>query len=287
MPAFLTKQLEYVEGMVAQEYRLAPFREFLQVDSSVPAWADTTTLYKVKGFGEFKPVGHKDQSPQKASIKVTEDVRKIVEFEAAYEIFKRELERQEKLEIPYEVAKASANADAAEYTLNRIAALGMTGLFSHGLVNSPDVDITAAAGVWSGLTATQIVDEMHKICDRVELLSKQKNKANRIVLPLAAKQTAGRARNVNTDKTALQLFKEERPEVKIHSWEHLTAAGGGGSNRVVAFDDAKNVAKMSISQELEQGSPVPILRGYEVPQTFVTGGCMIRKAAAIAYLDGV
>ncbi len=138
-------------------------------------------------------------------------------------------------------------------------------------------------------TAREMAIDMAWLCDAVYYGSANLNKANELLLAqdlwsIASLTFSG----VESDRSAISIFREMRPEVNVRPWFKLNGAGGSGKHRMCAFDSRDpNAPQMVMPQEMQQGAAYASddNLGFYVNQSVITGGVLVKKPQLLAYMD--
>lgn len=297
--AVVLTQLTHIQAASTKLYRPSRAREVISVDRSVPAWVESITTQTLLGFAEMKPIHMRTQDLALATFENGTNILKVGAFGAAYDIYDLELERAAATGLNVTNIKRTANQTASEQLIDTIAAVGDPyGMGLPGLANHASVPLTVAstktAGglTWAVATQAEILADLESLLFAVENNSLENYRADTIVLPQVKFQyAAGSGANKRSSfdqKSALEVFRLNHPDVRVVSWNKLKNAGAGGAiDRVVAFASAPEVARLVILKELSDSQPVRKHFGFEVAQEMRTAGVVIETPKAITYMDGV
>lgn len=138
-------------------------------------------------------------------------------------------------------------------------------------------------------TAREMAIDMAWLCDAVYYGSANLNRANELLLAQdlwsIASLTFG---GVESDRSAISIFREMRPEVNVRPWFKLNSAGASSKHRMLAFDSRDpNGPQLVLPQEMQQGRPYSSDDdlGFFVNQSVITGGVLVKKPQVVAYMD--
>lgn len=161
-----------------------------------------------------------------------------------------------------------------------------------GAVNNSNVTISAAAGVWSGLTFDQLVSEMMALANNPIITSRETFTPDTILLPTAQWMRLSTVYNAQGTKSVLEIFNDTMTamsrKMTVESWPLLATADAPltGPRAISYVRDTKVV-----------GSVVPLLfsmlppqpRGleWEIPCEGECGGAVVKAPLGMYYRDGI
>lgn len=288
MSAVLVNQLTYLLGTVRANFRALLWRTVLPIRTGIPEWAENVQQYKIVN-NAAEPVPHQigNQKAPTPSFDRSKGSLPLLEFALGMNIWDAELARKEQTGIDVSEESSLANSRSCEEFLDKIAALGDTRYGLPGLVNSADVTTLTINGDWANQDQESVLLDASNIIFQVFSQSKNLLTAKVLLVPDDTYATLGSRYNTLGTATFLELIQKANPGVTIKPWYKLRTAGAGGTRRVVAFDNAQDVAAMLMVHEFRNGEALRVHGGYEVLQTVKTGGVMIKQAQGICYADGV
>jgi hypothetical protein len=292
------QELTQLMGKHRTLYRPNFWRGIIDVEP-VASWAHQIEDRKYQEYIE-EPVNLTNKSPTQElpmpSFSTSNQFLKIYEFGLAYGVFDRDLELAAKVGFSLGTENIDACNMAAENFLEVIASVGHTanGVTLKGLGNLADVtSVTAVtkAGTgttWAVATAAEIVEDLHRLCDGVIIASKQRDKATRIVMPLAQWQKANKTRTDSLERSALTIFRAERPGVEIEIWEPLATQGTSVTPCAMAWNHLSPFRpKMLMQRELQFGQALRGTNGYLVPGKMATGGVRCLNPTNVCKMSGL
>jgi hypothetical protein len=173
---------------------------------------------------------------------------------------------------------------------NKLKLLGdsnfaIEGLYSIVGANATTVPTGTGGLTWTTKTSLEIYSDLILMADRVATLTSFVGKSPVIVLPTVRYNLINSKLTTSQERSALELFKAARPEVKIMTDDRfLNAAGLGGTMRAVAYDPEK-------IYRVDGYDPEPIApqeTGLVTTVHFHTrqGGVFTPYPAEVAYIDG-
>ncbi len=138
-------------------------------------------------------------------------------------------------------------------------------------------------------TAREMAIDMAWLCDAVYYGSAQRNKANELLLATPLWSIASLTfSGVESDRSALEIFRQMRPDVNVRPWFQLNGAGGSGKHRMAAFDSSDpDAPTLVLPQEMQIGAAYNSddNLGFYQNQTLITGGVLVKKPQLVAYMD--
>ena len=193
---------------------------------------------------------------------------------------------------PLSARKATAARRLWERKLDEIAALGAAAAgIPSGAINNSDVAITAlaAAGVWSGKTAQQILDDLNALAKSVVVDSKENFMADSLLLPLDQYILISQLRfSVDNSETVLEAFLRANPMISsVEPWNVLAGAGAGSTDRALLYMRSPEVLELVIPQEFEVLPPQPKNLAFNVLCHGRTAGTCVYEPLAMKYMDGI
>lgn len=292
------QELTQLMGKHRTLYRPNKWRRFIDVEP-VASWAHQIEDRKYQEYIE-DPVNLTNKSPTQElpmpSFSTSNQFLKIYEFGLAYGVFDRDVELAAKVGFALSSENITACNMAVENFLETIASVGHTanGVTLIGLGNLADVtpvtaSTKAATGTtWAVATAAEIVEDLHRLCDGVIVASKENDEANRIVLPLAQWQKANKTRTDSLERSALSIFRAERPGVEIGVWDKLSTQGSGVTPCAMAWNSNSPFApKMLMQRELQFSQALRGTNGWLVPGKMATGGVRCLNPTNVCKMSGL
>ena len=131
--------------------------------------------------------------------------------------------------------------------------VGITGALNNALVPT----FSPVTGVWSnaGTDGAEIAQDLMAILADIRVDSRGSESGDAILLPPSLEEIASRKLIPNTDVTALDFFKKQRPGVTVDTWERLETAGSGGVPRIMAYTRREEKVCSLIPVEFETFAP--------------------------------
>lgn len=296
--ATLQRELDYFRRARADRYRPGVFRSVINVDNSVPTWAENIVSIYTTSFAELELVSTQHTQFKQGTEEKREEKTKLYQWGAAFQIWDRELERMQKYEGWHiEDSRKTANAIAAEQFLDLVAAEGNAKTGLKGLLNLSGVSTTVATTKTGGGTAwstaatfDELIDDLIKGVQAVRVQSLGFYEVNQILLPEAQYNVAERKRNTSHPgfgPTVLDQFRREYPGIRVKSWARGATSGAGSTPRAVFNSTASEVARMIIAEEFRMHQPTRQDLSYRIAETLTTGGVVTEEPKGITYMDGL
>jgi hypothetical protein len=301
MSLFFPEELNYVATRARESYRPLKWRGILPVESGVPSWAQFIEDRKTRSFVD-SPAFISEQGPSgglpEPSISVSRTTIGLYTFGYSYRYMDQEIEFAQKTGISLDTERVSALNLGAETFLESVAATGysVAGVTMLGLGNLPDVSTATAANKaagsdtpWNDATSVEIVADLHTLVDAVQINSKETQQADTIVMPLAQYQRANVVMSSALERTPLEIFRAQRPEIsRILVWDRLKLSGAGDTPCAMAWDSKDPYGpKMLVTRELTFNQPRRIPFGWEVESHLKLGGVVCRNRVAVAKMSGL
>ena len=298
--AFLRRSLEFEDKQAYEAvYPQNLARTYIPTQPGVPDWANVYTWQMFEKFGRAKIIGsHSDDLPR-ADARGTDASRIIKDLGAAYGFTIREIKRAAATNTPLDSMKAMAARFAIDTEMDTILATGLSTHNLEGLLTITGANtytpITKSAGgtAWTNATPDEIAADLFGIVAKALVDMKMSGGPvfQRFVILLPTTQyttITSRRMGDGSDKTILKYALENSPWIEaIEPWHHCSAAGGGGTDRMVAYPRNPMVVAGIVPQEYSAMPPEQRNLEYIVNATASTGGVVCRYTVAVVYGDGI
>lgn len=195
---------------------------------------------------------------------------------------------------------ALAAREAIEKKLDNIARVGSAdGLQPAtnmlGLLNQPNATLytipNGAAGsqAWSTKTPDEIIADMTGIVAAQISGTFKVEQPDTMLLPISQYETiAGRSMGDGRSDTILSYFlKISRHITTVDSWQFLSGAGSGSTDRMVVYKKDPRKVRHMISQEFQQLPPRFENMVYVTECTAKTAGVVVPYPLSVSYGDGI
>lgn len=291
------QELTYVTGRERERYRPLFWRDILDVESA-PTWARVIEDRQIRTLTE-DPVNITQKGPTEElpmpSFSVSKGTFTLFSFGLAYGVTDGDIEYAQRLGINIPDEMVWGCNLAFEQFLERVAVIGDTATGMVGLGNLSGVSTATAANKasgndtpWNDATALEMVKDLHTLCDSVYINTKQLNTATDIALPIAQWNLLNETLTTALERTALEVFRAQKPGVRFHVWDRLSNQGSGQTPCAMAWDrNDRFRPKMVIAREATYGQPMRALNGYLVPGQIKIGGVVCRNTIGVSKMSGL
>ena len=296
--AFLLSQLTHIESkMYEKKYKAITYPGIIPVSNEAGEWAESVTYFFMDGAAVAKFVGTKSLNVPIAEIG-TDKITVPVELGATgYEYSDEELRQAIQLKRALPQLKSNTARRAYEELAQRVAMLGDVTHNLPGFINNTNV--TAATVVnpgsgteWVNKTPNQILFDINDFMGDIFVDTLQVEKPNTLLLPTAQwNYLAGTPRSDNSDTTLLAWLIANSPyltsDADIIPVTELASAGGGATDRMMAYDKDMDKVVFHIPMPLRFTEPQRKGRGFEVPGEFKLSGIEFRYPGSARYAYGI
>jgi hypothetical protein len=294
------QELTQLTGKYRDLYRPRKWRRYIGVEQ-VSSWAQQIEDRRYSSQ-MAEPVNLTNKAPTQElplpSFSTTNQFLPIYEFATAYAVMDRDVELAGHLGIALATENVQAVNLSIEMFFEKVASVGHTanGVTMKGLGNLPDTGsataVTKTGGglLWtsSGCTAAEIVTDLHEICNAVELASLENDECDTILLPLAAYQKANQKRTDSLERSALSIFRAERPGVDVQVWNKLADQGSAGTGCAIGYSKSSPFApKMLMQRELQFSQALRGTNGWLVPGKIALGGVRCLAPQNVIKMSGI
>lgn len=247
-PIWFARQLDYVRARIYETQRPA-MRAFdlVPVSTEIPVWAETATQRSYDQVGMAKIIANYADDLPRADVSAKETTIKVRDVGDSYGYNISEMRASEAFGTQLPTKKAAAARFAVDVKMNQIAMVGDAAYGLYGLLNHPNIGLTAGLnGDWLNVatTAADILEDMNTLVNAVRLQSLGIHNPNMFAMPLA--QFARIQSTFVEDaggRTILQVFQANNPGVEIVPVVELKDSGPGGQDvAIVAERNVENFA---------------------------------------------
>jgi hypothetical protein len=290
------QELTFVTGRERERYRPLFWRDILDVEPA-PSWARVIEDRQIRTLTE-DPVNITQKGPTEElpmpSFSVSKGTFTLFSFGLAYGVTDGDIEYAQRLGINISDENVYGCNLAFEQFLERVAVVGdtptgMVGLGNLSGISTATATTKAATGTtWAVATALEMVKDLHILCDSVYVNTKQLNTATDVALPIAQWNLLNETLTTALERTALEVFKAQKPNVRFHVWDRLSTQGTGVTPCAMAWDrNDRFRPKMVIAREATYGQPLRGLNGYLVPGQIKIGGVVCRNTVGVSKMSGL
>ena len=201
--------------------------------------------------------------------------------------------------VGLEQRRANAVQRGTEETIDRIAWFGDSDSGLPGFLSNPNIptDIVTGADAnarkWSNKTPTQILNDVNSLFTNVFNTTRQKEKANTLLLPTAQySDIAFRARSeTQSDTTVLDYIVKNSPYLNskddVMPIPDLAGAGTADADLMVAYDRSPDKLTMEVPLELTFLAAQERGLELEVPAWAKTGGVLVYYPMSVRFGSGI
>jgi hypothetical protein len=188
-----------------------------------------------------------------------------------------------------EDSRALAAREVLARKLDVLIATGDSDVGITGALNNASVPtFSPVTGVWSnaGTDGAEIAQDLMAMLGDIRVDSRGSESADAILLPPSLEEIAQRKLIPNTDVTAMDFFKKNRPGITVDTWERLETAGAGGVPRVMAYTRREEKVCSLVPVEFETFAPQQEGLAWKVLCHLRAGGVIFRYPGSARYMDG-
>jgi hypothetical protein len=307
--AFLTPQLHRIETEVyMRKYPSFDISGLMFVNNDGDMWDVGTVFYSMDNVGRAEFLSGKGFDMPYASTTMDQYSHGFHLAGIGYEWTVAEMERAAKLGRSLSSDKAMAADQASQAFIFSVAMTGRTpgaaasekgwtGLVNNASASTSNVpnDGTGSARTFVSKTDTFVLRDINEALTSVTVATKETQAANTLLLPTSTYQELAARRLGDTTDTLLSFIAEKNAytaltgqRLTIRATRALETAGAGGTKRMVAYDNSREVVRFHLPGP-HQFLP-PFQKGsmtYEVGGIMNVGGVEVRLPKAISYRDGI
>lgn len=297
---FFKRQLEQIdERLYGEVYPDNMARQLIPTISGVDPDVPVYTWRMTKKFGEAIIVDDMAGDVPRSDVSGEEQSQTIKTIAGAYGWTLDELKYAARTGTPLDAMKAMSARHSVDTKMDRILALGDTASGLSGILNLSNTTTftpgtkTGGGLTWALATADEIAADIFGICTKVIEVMKQAGgpmfQRFRICIPVAQYALAAQKRmGDGSDSTVLNFCKANSPYIEsINAWHRCDGAGGGGTDRMLAFPPSEEVVGALVPLEFQTQPPQQENLAYKVIARAKTGGVISRYPLAVAYGDGI
>lgn len=290
---FFQRELERIEAKLYEvKYPELEAEMLLPSRIQVPAGVDKYTFRTFDKRGKAVPMaGHENGAPA-VDVDGEEDVAPMMSWADAYRFNVEEIAAAAHAGMPLTDMRAMAARRALAEALNKMALLGyaakdIKGLF--GLANTLTATVPNGASLsplWTTKTVDEILADLFTMADSIPNSTIDIEAPKRLVLPKASLRylSTKRLSASASDRTVLEFFQAQRPNLQISGANYLDTAGTGGVRRAVIYDPAQVSWLVSIPFE---AMPVEAQGFSFVVNCRARGGGVVSPyPKSVLYVDG-
>lgn len=290
LTAVAERELEFLRGQSADIlYPELKWSRLIPVDTAAPPGTESIVYEQWDEAGEAKIIGNGADDLPLADVAKDRFVNRVVVVGAAYKVTQEDLLRAQMSGVPIENRRQRAAINAIGRRLDQIAAVGEPVAGLKGLLTHDQVPVIQATGAWSGLSPTQLVDELHRLEDTIWASTNELQMPDTLILPTAHMQRIRRSyMSVDNTQSVLQRFLANAAFIKnVESWHRANTAGVGGVARAMAYKRDPAVLQIAFPIPLRQLPPQPRNLALLNPMFSKIGGVEFYYPKSALYMDGI
>lgn len=288
--AHFARQLEFVK---AQTYDIAFGKlkslEFIPLDTSAPEGAESITYRQWNEVEAAKVVANMADDLPQVNVFAEEFTSLVKSVASSYQWSIQDIRRTAMANSGFDMRLARSARMSIDRRIDQIGATGITAAGTTGLVNNAAVPINTLpnAGAWSGLTALQLLANLHDCAQVIVDQTSEIEQPNAIILPTAEFGiVAVTPMGSGSDTTVLDLFLRTSPYVtQVDQWTLLNTAGSGSVPRIICYDRSPRVLQFNIPLLFESLPPQPRNLAFVVPVHARVGVVEMHYPLALSYSD--
>jgi hypothetical protein len=290
LTAVAERELEYLRSASYDIlYPELKWAKLIPIDTSAPPGTESIVYEQWDESGEAKIIANGADDLPLADVAKEKFSNRTVVVGAAYKVTQEDLLRAQMSGISIESRRQRAAVNSIGRLLDKIAALGDAPSGIKGLLTHDQVPVVAATGVWSGLTATQLVAELHRLEDNIWSSTNELLTPDTLILPTAQMQLVRRTyMSVDNQQTVLQRFLQNAAFIKnVESWHRASTAGVGGVARAMAYKRDPAMLQIAFPVPLRQLPPQPRNLALLNPMFSKIAGVEFYYPKSALYMDGI
>lgn len=286
---FMARQLDYVKART-YDRRLPPMNGLLLVpqESDAPEWAEAIIYRSYDMVGMAKIISNYADDLPRADVTGSERMVPVRTIGDSYGYNVNELNVSAATGANLPERKANAARLAIEVKLNQIAMIGDAAHGLYGILNHPNIGVTAGlTGDWAGAaTGAQIVADVDAMYQAIRTQSKGVHTPNRLALSTEA-FTAMQTKYVENSlgKTAFDVVRAKYAGLQLMDLPELTDVSGDSLAIMGEFDatNASLETVMPFNQLPAQARNLELV----VPCLARTGGVSVHYPLAFTKAVGL
>lgn len=291
--AIFLRQLEEIDSQ-NYDVKYAKLEALELVDAKpLNPGAESYTYRQFDGRGVAQVTSNYANGSPRVDVNGLEFTSKVVGVRTSYGFNEQEARAAQMAGISLDNMRAAVARRVLNEKLNTIALLGhaefsLNGLFKQSNTLTYTVPNGAGASpLWTLKTGDEILTDMFGIVDKIPQSTSEVERANRLLLPYTSLRLIGAKRlGSPSDKTVLQFFKEQRPEIEVRGALFLDTAGAGSTKRAMAYHASRENLEWLLPIPFESFPPERKGMEWTIDLHARAGGVVCRYPLTICYADG-
>ena len=285
------RSLEFVK---AQTYDISFGKlkslQFIPLDQSAPEGAETITYEQWTEVEAATVVANMADDLPSVDAFAAQFTSPVKSLGSSYTWSIQDIKRAAMTGAGIDLRRARAARMSIDRRIDRIGALGIPEANTTGLLNNTAVPtfVFPNAGAWDAITTDLVLENLNALAQAIVDTTLEIEEPNALLCPTAEFgiiSSTPMLLGASTD-TILQVFLRNQPYItQVDQWARLTGAGGGGSNRFLAYDRSDRVLQYNIPLLFEQLPPQARNLAFKVPVHSRVGVVEIHYPLAMSYAD--
>ncbi len=299
---FLVSQVSHIENTVWEHvYPEITYQEVVPVTNEADEWVKTVTYYSSNKRGAARFLAGRARDIPMSGVDMEQHETQVEMAGAGYDYSLEEINQARRLGMNLANMGAMAARRSYEELTEDVAFVGNTDKGFTGLFNTAGITVVnapngaAAASEWSAKTPDEILLDINTILSGAWTNSLGIEMCNTLLIPLAQfADIVTRRLGPDSETTIFEyVMKKNIYTVKtgkpldIRAMHQLAGAGGGSTDRAVAYNKDPSVLVMHVPMPLKFLAPQQIGLVFAIPGIFRLGGLDIRRPGAFRYLDDI
>lgn len=297
---FFKRQLESIDQRLYGEvYPENLARQLIPTISGVDPDAPVYTWRMVKQFGQAAIVADMSESVPRSDVSGEEQSQTIKTLASSFGWSIDEIRYAARTNTPLDAMKAMSARHTIDTLMDQVLATGNTAANLKGILNLSNTTsyspvVKSGGGLtWANATPDEIATDMFGIVSKIIDVMKASGgpmfQRFRLAVPVAQFTLISQKRmGDGSDSTILNFVKGNSPYIEsISAWHRCATAGGGGTDRLLAFPPSEEVVGALVPLEFTTMPPQQENLTYKVIARAKTGGVVSRYPLAVGYGDGI
>lgn len=292
---FFARELEYIKAKpYNKKYAGIEFRDRFPISHEAGEGAQTITYQSYDHTGQSKLIDSYATDLPRADIRGKEVPIPVKQYGIQYGYSTEEIRASQMAGKGLDAKRATAAMEGNERTFDAIAFDGNEDEGLYGLFTFPNIPLTtvatgAAAGTeWSTKTAEEILYDMNNAVSVMADTTKMVEVPDTLMLPVSQynyiRQTA---RSSVSDKTILQYFKDNNPDIEVVPSNRIKGKGTGGAEVMVLYRNDPDAISVEIPMEFKQHAPQLKSLRWDIPCEAKIGGFLAYYPLSVAIWEGI
>lgn len=295
---FFQRQIEHIQAQTFDViYKDLTFREHIPVNNEGGAGISAFTFRSYSKVGKAKIGNASSSDLPRSDAEGKEETYKVESVLASYGYNIDEINAARYSGAPLDARRADSCRRSVEETMNEVAWWGNADAGMPGLFTNTEINETAAAGIWTGLTAEAILASVNALFTAIDQNSFGKHRGNTLLLPRDRWNyimTTRSAATAATDMTIARFLVANSPylgsldDIKAVNECSFFDGEGTTENRVaVAYEKDPRNMEFVIPQEIEFFNIQERNLEFLIPARARLVGTIVRYPRSIEFLTGI